>query len=173
MEGGAARYQPALVAAVVAVAGVVILITVFALLLLQIVIPGWASAFAAHNPEVADLVVPYSAAAITFVECFQVALLVAWRMVWLLVAGRGRTRGAVRCAGVIVACAGIATVLTIAVVVHVARFTPGGPAVLWIGLTGIIGTAVTLLLVRWWRRFATEVSRLATAGRPGSSGISW
>jgi hypothetical protein len=148
----------------VAVAGVFLLVTVLVLLLLQIAIPGWASAFAAHNPEVADLVVPYSAAAIAFVACFQVALLVAWRMVWLSDDGRGRTRGDVRCAGVIVACAVIATVLTFAVAVHVARFTPGGPAVLWIGLTGIIGTVVTLLLVRWWRRFAAEVSRLATAG---------
>jgi hypothetical protein len=40
MEGGTARYQPALVAAVVAVAGVVLLDAVFALLL-QRAIPGW------------------------------------------------------------------------------------------------------------------------------------
>lgn len=148
----------------VAVAGVLLLVTVFALLLLQIAIPGWASAFAASNPEVADLVVPYSAAAIAFVACFQVALLVAWRMVWLWVDGRGRARGAVRCADVIVTCAAIATVLTIVVAAHVARHTPGGPALLSIYLTAIIGTVVTLLLVGRRRRLAAEVSRLETAG---------
>lgn len=150
----------------VPVAGVVVLVMVFALLLLQLAIPGRASAFAAINPEVAHLVVPYSAAAIVFVACLQVALLVAWRMVWLSVHGRGRTRGAVRCSSVIVACAAIATVLTIGVAVHVMLNTPGGPAVLFIYLTAIIGTVVTLLLVRWRRRLAAEVSRFGTARRP-------
>lgn len=148
----------------VAVFGVLLLVTVFALLLLQIAIPGWASAFAADAPEVADLVVPYSAAAIAFFACGQVALVVAWRMLWLSVDGRGRTRGAVRCAGVIVACAAIATVLTIVVLAHVMRFTPGGPSVFYIGLTAIIGTVVTLFLVRWRRRLASVVSRIETAG---------
>jgi cytochrome bd-type quinol oxidase subunit 2 len=149
----------------VAVAGVVLLVTVFALLLLQIAIPGWASAFAVKNPEVADLVDPYSAAAIAFVACFQVALLVAWRMAWLSIDGRGRTRGAVRCADVIVVCAGIATVLTIVVGAHVARHTPGGPSLLYIYLTAIIGTVVSLFLVRWRRRLASEVSRMDPTGR--------
>lgn len=154
----------------VAVAGVVLLVTVFALLLLQIAIPGLASAFAADAPEVDDLVVPYSATAIAFIACFQAALLVAWRMVWLWVDGRGRTRGAVRCAGVIAACAAIATLLTVVVAAHVARHTPGGPALLLIYPTAIVGTVVTLLLVAWWRQFAAEVSRFETAGRPGASG---
>ena len=148
----------------VAVFGVLLLVMVSALLLLQIAIPGWASAFAADAPEVADLVVPYSAAAIAFFACFQVALIVAWRMVWLSVNGRGRTRGAVWCASVIVICAAIATVLTIGVAAHVARHTPGGPALLFIYLTAIIGTVVTLFLVRWRRRLASEVSRIETVG---------
>lgn len=150
----------------VPVAGVVVLVMVFALLLLQLAIPGWASAFAATAPEVTDLVDLYSAAAIAFFACFQVALLVAWRIAWLSVNGRGRTRGAVRCASVIVACSAIATVLTIVVAVHVARFTPGGPAVLWIGLTGIIGTVVTLFLVGWRRQLAAAVSRLEAVRPP-------
>jgi cytochrome bd-type quinol oxidase subunit 2 len=148
----------------VTVAGVILLVTVFALLLLQIAIPGMASAFAANNPEVADLVVPYSAAAIAFVACFQVALLVAWRMVWLSVNGRARTRGAVWCASVIVICAALATVLTFGVAAHVVRHTPGGPALFPISLTAIIGTVTTLLLVGWRRRLAAEVSRIETAG---------
>lgn len=148
----------------VAVFGVLLLVAVFGLLLLQIAIPGWASAFVVNNPEVVDLVVPYSAAAIAFVACFQVALLVAWRMVWLWVDGRGRTRGAVRCADVIVTCAAIATVLTIVVAVHVILNTPGGPALLFIYLAAIIGTVTTLVLIRWRRRFSAEVSRLETAG---------
>ena len=132
--------------------------------LLQLAIPGWASAFAANNPEVIGLDVPYSAAAIAFIACFQAALLVAWRMVWLSVDGRGHTRGAVRCADVIVACAAIATLLTVVVAVHVNLNTPGGPALLFICLTAIIGTVVTLFLVRWRRRFAAEASRSETAG---------
>lgn len=147
----------------VAVAGAALLGTELGLLLLQIAIPGWATAFAADAPEVADLVVPYSAAAIAFIACFQVALLVAWRILWLSVDGRGRSRAAVRCASIIVGCAGVATVLTVVVLVHVAWFTPGGPSLLWIGLTAIIGIVTTLFLVRWRRRLASEVSGAQTA----------
>jgi cytochrome bd-type quinol oxidase subunit 2 len=136
-------------------------------LLLQIAIPGWASAFAAKNPEVTHLVVPYSAAAIAFVACFQVAFLSAWRMRWLSEDGRRQSRSARRCADVIVACAAIATALTVVVLVHLIRFAPGGggPSVYPIGLTAIIGAVVTVLLVRWRRRLASSFSRPVAAAQ--------
>lgn len=142
--------------------------------LLQLAIPGWASSFASRVPEVTNLVVPYSAAAILFIACGQAALLAAWRFRWLSEDGRGRSRSARRCADVIVACAAIATALTVVVLVHLIRFAPGGggPSVYPIGLTAIIGAVVTVLLVRWRRRFASEVSRVETADRPGAGGVS-
>lgn len=135
---------------------------------LQLAIPGWASSFASRVPEVTHLVVPYSAAAILFIACGQVALLAAWRFLWLSEAGRRRSRSARRCADVIVACAGIATTLTAGVLVHLLRFAPGGggPSVYPIGLTAVIGAVVTVLLVRWRRRLAPSFSRPVAAAQP-------
>ncbi len=66
---------------------------------------------------------------------------------------------------VIVACAVIATVLTIGVAAHVMLSTPGGPALFPIYLTAITGIVTTLLQARWRRRLAAGVSHLETADR--------
>jgi cytochrome bd-type quinol oxidase subunit 2 len=149
----------------VALVGLVLLPSV----LLQLAIPGWASSFASRVPEVTRLVVPYSAAAILFIACGQVALLAAWRFLWLTENGRRRSRSARRCADVIVSCAAIATMLTSGVLVHLLRFAPGGggPSVYPIGLTGVIGAVATGLLLRWRRGLTPSVSPPVAADQPG------
>lgn len=134
--------------------------------LVQLAIPSSASNFAATEPGVADLVVPYSAAAILFIACGQVALLAAWRLLWL--PGDGHRPARRRWASVIVACAAIATALTVVVLVHLFRFAPGGggPSVYPIAVTAIAGAVTTVLLVRWSRRLGSAITRPET-GDPG------
>lgn len=147
---------------------VVVAVTVLPLLLIQLAIPGQASAFAETTPEVADLVVPYSVAAILFIACLQVAALAAWRLLWLYGDGRLRTRTGLRWVDVIVACAAIATGLCIVVLVHMVGYVPsnGGPTGIFIVPTIVGGAVTTALLVRWRRRLAREIAGQDSTDRP-------
>ena len=73
--------------------------------LVQVLVPVYASQVGTTFPEVAYLVVPYWVAAILFIGCGQVALLVVWRLLSLVDGGVIFTRRAVRWVDVITACA--------------------------------------------------------------------
>ena len=88
--------------------------------------PGNASEAGTTFPEVAYLVVPYSAAGILFIGCGQVALLVVWRLLSLVDDGVIFTFGALRWVDLITACAAVATVLSAGVLVHMLGFVPSG-----------------------------------------------
>ena len=150
-----------------AVSVIVLAVTVLPLLLIQLAIPGRASAFAETTPEVAYLVVPYSVAAILFIACIQVVLLAASRLLWLSGDGRLRTRVGLRWVDVIVACAAIATGLCIVVQVHMVGYVPsnGGTAGLFIMPTIIGGLVSIVLLVRWRRRLVSAL-QLPDGGAP-------
>ena len=94
--------------------------------LAQILVPVYAYEVGKRLPEVAYLVVPYSVAAILFIGCGQVALLVVWRLLSLVDGGVIFTRRAVRWVDVITACAAVATVLSVGVLIHMLGFVPGG-----------------------------------------------
>ena len=94
--------------------------------LAQVLVPVFASQVGTSFPEVAYLVVPYSVAAILFIGCGQVALLVVWRLLSLVSGGVIFTRRALRWVDVITACAAVATVLSAGVLVHLLGFVPGG-----------------------------------------------
>ena len=117
--------------------------------LVQVVVPVYASGVGTRFPEVAYLVVPYSVAAILFIGCSQVALLVVWRLLSLVDGGVIFTRRAVRWVDVITACAAVATVLTAGVLVHVLGFVPGGggPMVYYLAACITAGLALVLLMV--------------------------
>ena len=118
-------------------------------MLAQVLVPVYASQVGTINPEVAYLVVPYSAAAILFIGCGQVALLVVWRLLSLVDGGAIFTRGAVRCVDVIAACAAVATVLSAGVLIHMLGFVPGGggPMTLYLAACITVGLAFVLLMV--------------------------
>jgi len=65
-------------------------------------------------------------AAILFIGCGQVALLVVWRLLSFVDRGVIFTPRAVRWVDVITACAAVATVLTAGVSIHMLGFVPGG-----------------------------------------------
>jgi hypothetical protein len=92
----------------------------------QVLVPVAAAQVGATTPEVAYLVAPYSMAAILFIACAQVALLVVWRLLSLVDGGVIFTRRALRWADVIITCAAVATVLSAAVLIHMLMFVPGG-----------------------------------------------
>ena len=94
--------------------------------LAQVLVPVYASQSATRFPEVADLVVPYSVAAILFIGCGQVALLAVWRLLSLVDGGVIFTGRALRWVNVITACAAVATALTAGVLIHMLGFVPGG-----------------------------------------------
>jgi hypothetical protein len=124
---------------------VLLLGTVF----VQFLVPVQATMVGTRYPEVEYLVVPYSLAAILFIVCVQVALLVVWRLLSLVDGGVIFTRRAVRWVDVIIGCAAVATVLSIGVLVHMLRFVPGGggPMGLYVSACIVGGLAFVLLMV--------------------------
>ena len=117
--------------------------------LAQVVVPAYASEVGTRFPDVAYLVVPYSVAAILFIGCGQVALLVVWRLLSLVDGGVIFTRRAVRWVDVITACAAVATVLSAGVLIHMLGFVPGGggPMIYYLAACVAGGLAFALLMV--------------------------
>ncbi len=117
--------------------------------LAQVLVRVYASQVGTTFPEVAYLVVPYSVAAILFIGCGQVALLVVWRLLSLVDGGVIFTPRAVRWVDVITACAAVATVLSVGVLIHMLGFVPGGggPMIYYMAACVAGGLAFTLLMV--------------------------
>jgi hypothetical protein len=117
--------------------------------LVQVLVPVSASQFGMTVPEVAYLVVPYSVAAILFVVCVQVALLVVWRLLSLVDSGVIFTCRALRWVDVIIACAVVATVLGAGVLIHMLAFVPGGggPTIYFMVACIAGGLAFVLLMI--------------------------
>jgi hypothetical protein len=117
--------------------------------LAQVLVPVYASQVGTTVPDVAYLVVPYSVAAILFIACGQVALLVVWRLLSLVDGGVIFTRRAVRWVDVIIACAAVATVLSTGVLIHILGFVPGGggPMIYYLAACIAGGLAFVLLMV--------------------------
>ncbi len=128
---------------------VALLVLLLGSVVAQVLVPVYASEVGTRFPEVADLVVPYSIAAILFIGCGQVALLVVWRLLSLVDCGVIFTRRAVRWVDVILACAAVATVLAAGVLVHMLGFVPGGggPMIYYLAACIASGLAFVLLMV--------------------------
>ena len=80
---------------------VALVVLLLGTVLAQVLVPVYASEVGTRFPEVAYLVVPYSVAAILFIGCGQVALLVVWRLLSLVDGGVIFTRRALRWVDVI------------------------------------------------------------------------
>lgn len=116
---------------------------------MQVLLPVLAFEEGRLFPEVAYLVVPYSVAGIVFIGCGQVALLVVWRLLSMV---NGRvifTRRALRLVDVITACAAVATVLSLVVLIHMLGFVPGGggPIIYLVAASIGGGLAFVLLMI--------------------------
>jgi hypothetical protein len=128
---------------------IVLVVLLLGSVLAQVLVPVYASEVGRRFPDVAYLVVPYSVAAILFIGCGQVALVVIWRLLSLVDLGVIFTRSAVRWANVILACAAVATVLTAGVLIHMLAFVPGGggPMIYYLATCIAGGLAFVLLMV--------------------------
>ena len=128
---------------------VVLLVLLLGSVFAQVLVPVYASQVATTFPEVAYLVVPYSVAAILFIACGQVALLVVWRLLSLVDGGVIFTRRALRWVDVIIGCAVVATVLSAGVLIHMLGFVPGGggPMIYYLAACITGGLAIVLALV--------------------------
>ena len=115
----------------------------------QLLVPVYASQVGTTTPEVAYLVVPYSVAAILFIACGQVALLVVWRLLSMIGGGVIFTRRALRWVDVIIACGVVATVLSVGVWIHMLAFVPGGggPTIYFMLACIAGGLAFVLLMI--------------------------
>jgi hypothetical protein len=128
---------------------VALVVLLFASVFAQVFVPVYASQVGTTIPEVAYLVVPYSAAAIVFIACGQVALLVVWRLLSMIGGGVIFTRRALRWVDVIIACGAVATALSAVVWIHMLAFVPGGggPMGLYLLAVVVAGLAFVLLMV--------------------------
>ncbi len=116
--------------------------------LAQGLVPVAASEAGTNFPEVAYLVVPYSVAAILFIACGQVALLVVWRLLSMVADGVIFTRRGLRWVDVITVCAAVATLLSAGVLIHMLGFVPGGgPMIYYLAACVAGGLAFVLLMV--------------------------
>jgi hypothetical protein len=128
---------------------VALVVLLLGTVLAQVLVPAIASTTGTTFPEVEYLVVPYSVAAILFIGCGQVALLVVWRLLSLVDSGVIFTRRALRWVDVIIACAAVATVLSAGVMIHMLGFVPGGggPMIWYLAACIAGGLAFVLLMV--------------------------
>jgi hypothetical protein len=128
---------------------VALVVLLLGTVLAQLLVPVSASQTGTTIPEVAYLVVPYSVAAILFIACVQVALLVVWRLLSLVDGGVIFTRRALRWVDVITACAVVATVLSVGVLIHMLGFVPGGggPTIYFMAACIAGGLAFVLLMI--------------------------
>jgi hypothetical protein len=117
--------------------------------LVQVAIPGWASAFATRVPEVTHLVGPYSLAAILFIGCGEVVLLAVWRLLSFVRSGAIFSARAVRWVDLIIGSAVVATLLTVMVVATMIGMIPGGPGPTVYMLAAVVvgGVAFILLMI--------------------------
>jgi hypothetical protein len=128
---------------------VALVVLLLGTVLAQVLVPVFASEVGTTFPEVAYLVIPYSVAAILFIACGQVALLVVFRLLSLAQGGVIFTRRALRWVDVITACGAVATVLSAGVLIHMLSFVPGGggPMGLYLAASLAAGLAFVLLMV--------------------------
>jgi hypothetical protein len=128
---------------------VALLILLLGSVFAQLLVPLQATMAGTTFPEVEYLVVPYSVAAILFIVCVQVALLVVWRLLSLVDGGVIFTRRALRWVDVIIGCAVAATVLSAGVLVHMLGFVPGngGPTIYFMLACIASGMAFVLLMI--------------------------
>jgi hypothetical protein len=128
---------------------VALVVLLLGTVLVQVLVPVAASQFGTTVPEVAYLVVPYSVAAILFIACIQVALLVVWRLLSLVDGGVIFTSRALRWVDVIITCAVVATVLSAGVLIHMLGFVPGGGGPMIYSMLACIvsGLAFVLLMI--------------------------
>ena len=131
---------------------VVLLGTVLA----QVLVPVAASQFGTSVPEVAYLVVPYSVAAILFIACVQVALLVAWRLLSMVNGGVIFTHPALRWVDVIIACAVVATALSAGVWIHMLGFAPGGGGPMGLYMVACVAGGLAFVLFMFVMRGLLE-----------------
>ena len=131
---------------------VALIVLLLGTVLAQVLVRLLASQQATIAPEVAYLEVPYSVAAILFIGCVQVALLVVWRLLALVDGEVIFTRRAVRWVDVMAACAAVATILGAGVLVHMLSFVPGGggPMIYFVAAaaTGALASLLLIVVVR-------------------------
>jgi hypothetical protein len=128
---------------------VALVVLLLGTVLAQVLVPVYASQVGTTFPGVAYLVVPYSVAAILFIGCGQVALLVTWRLLSMVGGGVIFTRRALRWVDGIIACGVVATVLSVGVWIHMRASVPGGggPMSLYLAACVVAGPAFVLLMV--------------------------
>ncbi len=128
---------------------VVLVVLLLGSVLAQVLLPVFAFQEGRIFPEVEYLVVPYSVAAILFIACGQVTLLVVWRLLSMVDGGVIFTGRALRWVDVITASAAVATILGAGVWVHMIGFVPGGggPMLYYLAVCVAGALAFTLLMV--------------------------
>lgn len=113
-----------------------------------VVIPLVSESLAQQYPEVADLAVPYAVAAIAVVVCVQGALIAIWFLLAMVARATVFVQRAARWVTVIIIAGIVATVIAVAVGVHLLGVAQvGGPGVVLALAAAAIGGAAFVLLM--------------------------
>lgn len=120
-----------------------------ALIVQAVTIPWMAHALSSDFPEVANLAIPYTAAAIAGIGCAQVVLVATWRLTLLVGSGSIFDSSALRWVTMMVRAAAVATVLTLAVALHATLVIGLGPVTVPLALCGgaVAAGAAWIILV--------------------------
>lgn len=145
---------------VVVLLRLVLVVLLLGLLLAQVLTPIVAHETGTQFPEFQRLVVPYSVLAILAIACIQSALAMVWKLLSLTTRGEVFTARALPWVDAIIISAAVATLLALAVLIHVIGIVQtGGPGVL-LALLGSVaaGSGLVLLMtvLRGLLKSATE-----------------
>lgn len=126
---------------------VALIVLVLGALLAQVLVPIQATLIGAQYPEVADLAVPYSVAAILALTCVEVSLGAIWHLVSISAADRIFDVRALKWVNAIVTCAATATVLAVGVMVHLVLIVQVGGAGVFLFLMASVAVGATAVLL--------------------------
>ena len=126
-----------------------LLVLIFAGALLgQVLVPVIAHSYGQEYWEVEPLVVPYAAAGIAALVCFEVAIVAVWVLLGLVASGEVFTGRALRWVDAIIASGALAAALCAGVGAHLTMVAGiGGPPALLLLLGSLVGGAAFVLLM--------------------------
>lgn len=127
----------------------VLLVLIFLLSLIgQIwVVPQIAAGSALTYPELGSLAGPYASAIILGIACVQVALVAVWVLLRMVRRGAIFSQKSLFWVNLIIGAGVVATVLAVAVGVHLVVWVDGGPVILFILGAAIAGAVVVLFMI--------------------------
>jgi len=123
----------------------------------QVMLPLLAGGYAAAYPQAANLAVPYAAAAIAAIVCFEVALLAGWQILTAVVAEGALTLSTTTWVNVMAVSLGLTGITLAGICAHAGSVAAvGGPAMLFGLVAGLALVPAAVALRNRFLQLSTE-----------------